>query len=151
RLKRKTQGRIRAIARRRCVLFRGNQRVLVFFRLVAGWSSQPGPRQAPQETNNTNFHQGGISMKSAITSLSFNRRAFLSKTAAALSVVATSALTPLATANDDRDNGRGAHWVASWATSPAAFFVYTPPVVQNQALAPAPARFAQANIQPDLA
>src|SRR5262245_29812156 len=58
--------------------------------------------------------------------------------------IATLAIGPVATAADD-------HWVASWATSPAAFFVYTAPVVQNQALAPAPARFAQANIQPDLA
>ena len=42
----------------------------------------------------------------------------------------------------------GKKWVASWATSPATFFVYTPPV------APAPpgppTTFAPANIQPDL-
>ena len=83
-------------------------------------------------------------MKSAMLSLSLKRREFLIKSAATLFVIATLAIGPIATANDD-------HWVASWATSPAAFFVYTAPVVQNQALAPAPARFATANIQPDLA
>ncbi|MBV9815280.1 MAG: hypothetical protein JO229_05955, partial [Alphaproteobacteria bacterium] len=51
---------------------------------------------------------------------------------------------------DDQQSGRdrGQHWVASWATSPATFFQYTPPV------APAPpgppTTFAPANIQPDL-
>jgi lysophospholipase L1-like esterase len=47
---------------------------------------------------------------------------------------------------DDQQQGR--HWVASWATSPATFFQYVPPV------APAPpgppTTFAPANIQPDL-
>src|SRR5262249_38693034 len=89
--------------------------------------------------------QKGHAKKSAI--LSLNRREFLSKAAATLFVIATLVIGPVATA-DDRG---GWHWVASWATSPAAFFVYTAPVVQNQALAPAPARFATANIQPDLA
>lgn len=51
--------------------------------------------------------------------------------------------------NDDR--GEGQHWVASWATSPAAYFVYVAPVPQNQSLAPSPTRFTTANIQPDLA
>src|SRR5215510_7372058 len=87
--------------------------------------------------------QRGHAMKSAIFFL--NRREFLSKAAARLCVIATLAIGPVATAND------GWHWVASWATSPAAFFVYTAPVVQNQALAPAPTRFAMADIQPDLA
>jgi lysophospholipase L1-like esterase len=49
---------------------------------------------------------------------------------------------------DDRD-GDGRKWVATWATSPATFFTYVPPV------APAPpgppTTFAPANIQPDLA
>ena len=85
-----------------------------------------------------NSIQRGHAMKSAMLSLSLTRREFLSKAAATLFVIATLAIGPGATANDD-------HWVASWATSPAAFFVYTAPVVQNQALAPAPARFAQAN------
>src|SRR5262249_20196630 len=86
--------------------------------------------------------QRGHAMKSTIFSLT--RREFLSKAAATLCVIATLVIGPVATA-DDRG---GWHWVASWATSPAAFFVYTAPVVQNQALAPAPARFATANIQP---
>jgi len=47
---------------------------------------------------------------------------------------------------DDQQQGQG--WVASWATSPATFFQYVPPV------APAPpgppTTFAPANIQPDL-
>src|SRR5215475_9377354 len=46
------------------------------------------------------------------------------------------------------DQNPGQHWVASWATSPATFFQYVPPV------APAPpgppTTFAPANIQPDL-
>ena len=43
----------------------------------------------------------------------------------------------------------GQHWVASWATSPAAYFVYTPPVVP---VAPGPpSTYAPATIQPDLA
>ena len=98
------------------------------------------------QVNSSTRHsiQRGHAMKSAMLSLNLKRREFLSKAAATLFVIATLAIGPVATANDD-------HWVASWATSPAAFFVYTAPVVQNQALAPAPARFAQANIQPDLA
>ena len=40
----------------------------------------------------------------------------------------------------------GQHWVASWATSPAAYFVYAPPVVPV-----APNAYAPATIQPDLA
>ena len=80
------------------------------------------------------------------------RREFLRKTTAALSLLAALAIGPAAIGNDrDGDHGGHMQWVASWATSPAAFFVYVAPVVQNQALAPAPARFAQANIQPDLA
>src|SRR5215813_5273015 len=96
------------------------------------------------QVNSSTRHsiQRGHAMKS--TMLFLTRREFLSKAAATLFVIATFAIGPVATANDD-------HWVASWATSPAAFFVYTAPVVQNQALAPAPARFATANIQPDLA
>jgi lysophospholipase L1-like esterase len=62
-------------------------------------------------------------------------------------VVAGSALAP-AVAHDD--DGDGQRWVASWATSPAAYFVYTAPVPQNQALGFAPTKSAVANIQPDL-
>src|SRR6266705_200186 len=70
--------------------------------------------------------------------------------AAALLALLTLGIAPAALA--DRDDDRGPqHWVASWATSPAAYFVYVAPVPQNQALAPSPTRFPTANIQPDLA
>lgn len=64
--------------------------------------------------------------------------------------VATLAVHRVAIAHDrDQGGDRGQHWVATWATSPATFFHYTPPV------APAPpgppTTFAPANIQPDLA
>src|SRR5260370_18383340 len=53
----------------------------------------------------------------------------------------------------DRDQGRGQdkgqHWVAPWATSPAANFVYVPPVPPVYPPG-APTNFAPANIQPDL-
>jgi lysophospholipase L1-like esterase len=39
---------------------------------------------------------------------------------------------------------QGEHWVATWATSPAAYFVYTPPVPPVS-----PGAFAPATIQPD--
>jgi lysophospholipase L1-like esterase len=55
----------------------------------------------------------------------------------------------VAVAADAQD--RNKQWAASWATSPAAYFVYTAPAPQNQALAPAPERFAAATVQPDLA
>lgn len=62
--------------------------------------------------------------------------------------VATLAVHPAAIADDhDRDRDRDQHWVATWATSPATFFNYVPPV------APAPpgppTTFAPANISPD--
>lgn len=62
--------------------------------------------------------------------------------------VATLAVHPAAIAdNHDRDRDRDQHWVATWATSPATFFNYVPPV------APAPpgppTTFAPANISPD--
>lgn len=79
------------------------------------------------------------------------RRSFLSLAATALFALVGLAIVPAVMAADDHDQGRNQHWVASWATSPAAYFVYAPPVPQNQALAPAPTRFAAANIQPDLA
>ena len=69
---------------------------------------------------------------------------------AALLALLTLGIAPAALA--DRDDDRGPqHWVASWATSPAAYLVYVAPVPQNQALAPSPTRFTTANIQPDLA
>ena len=66
--------------------------------------------------------------------------------------VAMLAVRPAAIA-DDRDQGRGQdkgqHWVATWATSPAANFVYVPPVPPVYPPG-APTNFAPANIQPDL-
>ena len=47
------------------------------------------------------------------------------------------------------DAQEGQHWVASWATSPAAYFVYAPPVVP--AVPGPPDTYAPATIQPDLA
>src|SRR5437868_15413869 len=41
------------------------------------------------------------------------------------------------------------HWVASWVTSPATYFVYVPPV--PPAAPGFPMTYAPANIQPDLA
>jgi len=55
----------------------------------------------------------------------------------------------VAVAADAQD--RNKQWATSWATSPAAYFVYVAPVPQNQAQAPAAARFAAATVQPDLA
>ena len=52
--------------------------------------------------------------------------------------------------SDDHDDGGSTHWVASWATSPASYFVYAAPVPQNQALGFSPTKSAVANIQPDL-
>jgi lysophospholipase L1-like esterase len=57
------------------------------------------------------------------------------------------AIGPVAIAVEDADQS---HWVASWATSSAAYFVYAPPVPQNQALGFSPTKSAVANIQPDL-
>ena len=73
----------------------------------------------------------------------WSRRAILAATIATGAALAI----PAAVAQDGRDS----KWVASWATSPAAFFVYTAPVAQNQALGRSPTTFAAANIQPDLA
>ena len=80
------------------------------------------------------------------------RRHFLESAAAALLALLSFGIAPAALADRDDDQGRAPqHWVASWATSPAAYFVYVAPVPQNQALAPSPTRFTTANIQPDLA
>ena len=71
----------------------------------------------------------------------------------ALAVAATATVSipgAMAADRDDRDHGEGKHWVASWATSPASYFVYTAPVPQNQALGFSPTKYALANIQPDL-
>src|SRR5438309_1688081 len=79
------------------------------------------------------------------------RRYFLKSAAAAMFAVLTLGSTWAALADRDDDRGHGQQWVASWATAPAAYFVYAAPVPQNQALAPSPTRFTTANIQPDLA
>jgi lysophospholipase L1-like esterase len=50
----------------------------------------------------------------------------------------------------DSEHGGGSKWVASWAASPASYFVYGAPVPQNQALGFSPTKSAVANIQPDL-
>src|SRR5204862_1489065 len=80
------------------------------------------------------------------------RRHFLESAAAALLALLSFGIAPGALADRGDDQGRNPqHWVASWATAPAAYFVYAAPVPQNQALAPSPTRFTTANIQPDLA
>jgi lysophospholipase L1-like esterase len=64
--------------------------------------------------------------------------------------VAMLAVRPAAIADDSNHNhDRGQHWVATWATSPAANFVYVPPVPPVYPPG-APTNFAPANIQPDL-
>jgi len=81
------------------------------------------------------------------------RRGFIKSSAAALLALVWLCVVPPVLAHDDDDydhDGRRQHWVATWATSPAAYFVYAAPVPQNQALAPAATRFTTANIQPDL-
>lgn len=77
-----------------------------------------------------------------------SRRHFFTSAAAAIVAMLTLGIAPAVPAGDD---GGPQHWVASWSTSPAAYFVYVAPLPQNQALAPAPTRFTTANIQPDLA
>ena len=80
------------------------------------------------------------------------RRSFLISSTVTLLAVLALGIVPAALADrgDHRDHGRP-QWVATWATSPAAYFVYVAPLPQNQALAPSPTRFTTANIQPDLA
>jgi lysophospholipase L1-like esterase len=77
------------------------------------------------------------------------RRHFLRTAATVLFAVVTFGISPVAIADHDRGNER--HWVASWATSPAAYFVYAAPIPQNQALGFSTTKSAVANIQPDLA
>src|SRR5437016_13901836 len=60
--------------------------------------------------------------------------------------VAALAVHSVAVADDQQQGGQ--HWVATWATSPATFFQYVPPVAPAP-LGP-PTTFAPANIQPDL-
>ena len=46
-------------------------------------------------------------------------------------------------------NGNQQHWAASWATSPAAYYVYATPIPQNQALGFSTTKYATANIEAD--
>jgi lysophospholipase L1-like esterase len=79
------------------------------------------------------------------------RRRFFGTAAAVLIGLGSFAMGPSALGDNDDDRERGPlHWVASWATSPAAYFVYAAPVPQNQALGFSPTKSAVANIQPDL-
>ena len=77
----------------------------------------------------------------------WSRRALL---VLALAGSAALSLTAAIAGDGDDHGGHGKKWVASWATSPAAYFVYTAPVPQNQALGFSPTKSAVANIQPDL-
>ena len=76
----------------------------------------------------------------------WSRRALLAFTLASGAALSLTA----AIAGGGDDHGGHSKWVASWATSPAAYFVYAAPVPQNQALGFAPTKSAVANIQPDL-
>src|SRR5436189_3063564 len=80
------------------------------------------------------------------------RRHFLESAAAALLALLSFGIAPAALADRGDDQSRDPqHWVASWATSPAAYFVYAAPIPQNQALEFATTKSAVANVQPDLA
>jgi len=76
----------------------------------------------------------------------WSRRAVL-----AMAFAAGAALSVPAIAGDHDNGDRNSKWVASWATSPAAYYVYGAPVPQNQALGFSATKSAVANIQPDLA
>lgn len=87
-------------------------------------------------------------MNFALPTFTKARRYFLGTAATALCALVVFAITPAATADKVHRNGQ--KWVATWATSPAAYFVYSAPVPQNQALGFASTKSAVANIQPDL-
>src|SRR6266852_1817428 len=89
----------------------------------------------------------GIILPAIVPSL--RRRSSTSFVAAVALAIAILAIHPAAIAGDERQDGdRGRHWVATWATSPANHFFFTPPVAP---LPPGPpVTFAPANIQPDL-
>jgi hypothetical protein len=81
------------------------------------------------------------------------RRHFLRTTATVLVAIVSLAVGPAAIADQGRGTGNNANqqWVASWATSPAAYFVYAAPIAQNQTLEFSATKSAVANVQPDLA
>ena len=93
--------------------------------------------------------QATAGIRSHFAAAGRGRRNFLRTAATALFALVSLAAGPAAIADNDR--GDKQHWVASWATSPAAYFVYAAPVPQNQALGFSPTKSAVANIQPDLA
>jgi lysophospholipase L1-like esterase len=86
------------------------------------------------------------------------RRPIVGATMASLLALAALAWAPAVHAGREReDRGREdererrPHWVASWATSPAAYFVYAAPVPENLGAGIfSPTKSAVANIQPDL-
>jgi hypothetical protein len=89
------------------------------------------------------------SLKSICRSLA--RDAGLRSVIGAAIVTVGLASVSLAGNGNGNGNGDGQHWVASWATSPAAYLVYTPPIPQNQALGFSTTKYATATIQPDQA
>src|SRR5690348_3596267 len=80
------------------------------------------------------------------------RRRCLRTVAPVLLVIVSLAIGPAAIADQGRgnDSSTNQHWVASWATSPASYFVYAAPIAQDQALGFSTTKSAVANIQPDL-
>jgi len=94
-----------------------------------------------------NEHSASADTQALVTRLDrWSRRAVLAV------ACATGAALALPTAfAAGRDGSRGdMKWVASWATAPASYFVYSAPIPQNQALGFSPTKYALANIQPDL-
>jgi lysophospholipase L1-like esterase len=81
-----------------------------------------------------------------------DRRHFLRTIAPVVLAIVSLAISPVAIADQGRgtDNSTNQHWAASWATSPASYFVYAAPIVQNQAMGFSTTKSAVANIQPDL-
>lgn len=92
----------------------------------------------------THSPRGGVALSLHTRLYGLSRRALLTFAVAA----GAAFLVPAAMADDD--HGGHQKWVATWATSPAAYFVYAAPVAQNQALGFSPTKSAVANIQPDL-
>jgi len=79
-----------------------------------------------------------------------SHRRFFGAVAGAVFALGSLAAAPATLAEGQEGNGDRPHWVASWATSPAAYYVYAAPVPQNQALGFSPTKSAVANISPDL-
>src|SRR5947209_948734 len=75
------------------------------------------------------------------------RRHFLRTIAPVVLAIVSLAISPVAIADQGRgtDNSTNQHWAASWATSPASYFVYAAPIVQNQAMGFSTTKSAVAN------